>query len=134
MIDRAAATFERVAAEYHYGRPSWPAAAVESVGLRRDAVVVDFGVSHSPGERRYQAFAWRDAFAGQPFEPLRNAVFVNEHDVTAEEMLARIGSWSQFTTMPPAERERHLAEIRCQLTEETYHVRLETQVWTTRRS
>ena len=28
MIGPAAATFERVAAEYEYGRPSWPAEAV----------------------------------------------------------------------------------------------------------
>jgi len=237
VIDPNAATFERIAGEYDFGRPSWPAAAVESVGLPRDAVVLDLGagtgkltrvllehfdhviaveplpamralippeaemldgtaesipladasldgvfcgesfhwfdwsralpeiarvlrpggalsmlwnrgrhgfvpeieaildrISHSPGEKRYRAFAWRAAFAGQPFEPLRHSTFVNEHDASRDELLARIGSWSQLTTMEPGEREQVLDEIRPHLADQTYHVRLETQVWTTRRS
>ena len=43
MIEPAAASFERVAAEYDFGRPSWPSAAVESLGLPRSAVVLDLG-------------------------------------------------------------------------------------------
>jgi SAM-dependent methyltransferase len=236
VIDPAAASFEGIAAEYEYGRPSWPDAAVESVGLLRHAVVVDLGagtgkltrvllehfdrvvavepldgmralipeaaevldgtaeeiplpdgsadavfcgesfhwfdwpralpetarvlrrggvlamlwnrgrhgfapeieaildcISHSPGERRYRASAWRDAFQGAPFEPLEHAAFTNEHDVTADGLVARIGSWSQFTTRAPAEREQLLAQIRSHLTEPIYHVRLETEAWMTRR-
>ena len=178
MIDPAAATFERFAAEYDFGRPSWPAEAVASVGLPRDADVADLGagtgkltrallgqfdhvvaiepldgmralipseatvlagtaeaiplpdgsidgvfcgesfhwfdwphalpeigrvlrpgghlamlwnrgeaswpaaveeilerVSDSPGEKRYHAYAWRDAFEASVFEPLRHEVF-----------------------------------------------------------
>ena len=43
MIDKAAATFERVAAEYDFGRPSWPPEAVAAAGLPRDADVADLG-------------------------------------------------------------------------------------------
>jgi SAM-dependent methyltransferase len=235
VIDPAAATFERVAAEYDYGRPSWPPEVVASVGLPRDADVADLGagtgkltrvlleqfdrviaiepldgmraliaaeaqalpgtaeaiplpdgsldgvfcgesfhwfdwplalpeiarvlrpggrlamfwnrgetpwppaveaildqVSHSPGEKRYQAFAWRDAFAGSAFEPLRHEVFPHEQEVPRDVLLARIGSWSNFTIRPPEEREALLDEIRGHLTEPTYRVRLETHAWTTR--
>jgi SAM-dependent methyltransferase len=238
VIDPVAATFERVAAEYDFGRPSWPDAAVESVRLPRDADVVDLGagtgkltrvllrhfdrvvavepldgmralippeatalagtaeaiplpdasadgvfcgeafhwfdwpralpeiarvlrpggrlamlwnrgleapwpdevaalldrVSHSPGERRYSAFAWRDAFEGRPFEPLRHETFTNPEEISADALVARIGSWSNFTTLPAAERESLLAELRSHMTEPTYRTTLETQVWTTRRS
>jgi SAM-dependent methyltransferase len=236
-IDPAAASFERVAADYELGRPSWPAAAVESVGLPRQAVVLDLGagtgkltrvllerfarviavepltgmrelIPHeaevldgtaesiplpdasvdgtfcgesfhwfdwaravpeiarvlrtgapicllfnrgrhgfvpeieaileragdSPGERRVRDPAWREAFVGRPFTELRKSVFVNEHDLTSDELFARIGSWSQFTTMAPAEREQVLAEIRSHLVDQAYHVRLETEAWTARRS
>jgi SAM-dependent methyltransferase len=43
VIDPAAATFERVAAECDYGRPSWPPEAIASVGLPREAAVTDLG-------------------------------------------------------------------------------------------
>jgi SAM-dependent methyltransferase len=240
-VHPGAASFERVAAEYDLGRPSWPAAAVETAGLPRSATVLDLGagtgkltrvlldhfdrviaveplagmralvppaadvregaaeaiplpdesvdavfcgesfhwfdwpraipeiarvlrprgllvlmwnrgpedgsrpwpqgvtdvldrVSHSPGEKRYRAFAWRDAFRGAPFEPLRHEVFPHEEDLPRDALLARIGSWSQFTTMEPEERAGHLREIGLHLTEPSYGVRLETQVWTTRLS
>jgi SAM-dependent methyltransferase len=241
VIDPAAATFEEVAVEYDFGRPSWPPEAVAAAGLPRDADVLDLGagtgkltrvllgqfdrviaiepldgmralipaeasvlagtaeaipladasldgifcgesfhwfdwsralpeiarvlrlggaltmlwnrgredgkrpwpkevddlltrVSHSPGEKRYQAFAWRDAFAGHPFEPLRHEVIPNKEEITTEALVARIGSWSNFTTLPPTEREALLAELRGYLTKPTYRTALETQVWTTRRS
>ena len=57
-------------------------------------------VSHSPGEKRYQAFAWRDALAGQPFDPPRRQIVPNEEEVTFDALVARIGSWSNFTTLP----------------------------------
>jgi ubiquinone/menaquinone biosynthesis C-methylase UbiE len=236
LIDPAAATFERVAAEYDYGRPSWPPEAVASVGLPRDADVADLGagtgkltwvlldqfdrviaiepldgmralipaeaqviagtaeaipladgsmdavfcgesfhwfdwpralpeiarvlrpggalamfwnrgetswspavqaildrVSHSPGEKRYQAYAWRDAFEGSSFEPLRHEVFPHEADVATDVLIARIGSWSNFTIRSPDERQALLAEIRSHLTEPSYRDRLETHAWTTRR-
>ena len=236
MIDPAAATFERVAADYDYGRPSWPPDAVAWVGLPRDAEVADLGagtgkltrvlleqfdrvigieplggmralipaeaqvipgtaeaiplpdesldgvfcgesfhwfdwqralpeiarvlrpdgslamlwnrgetpwppeveaildrVHHSPGERRYHAFAWRDAFEGSAFEPLRHEVFPHEENVSVDVLVARIGSWSNFTIRPPDERVALLDEIRAHLTEPTYRVRLETHAWTTRR-
>jgi SAM-dependent methyltransferase len=236
MIDPAAATFEQVAAEYDFGRPSWPPEAVASVGLPRDAAVADLGagtgkltrvllqqfdhvtaiepldgmralipdeatvlagtaeaiplpdgslgcvfcgesfhwfdwpralpeiarvlgpggrlamlwnrgphgfakeieeildsIPDSPGEKRYHAFAWRDAFEGSAFGPLRHEVFPNEEEVSADALVARIGSWSNFTTRPPEERLRLLAEIRGHLTEPSYRIRLETQLWTTER-
>ena len=236
MIDPAAATFEQFAAEYDFGRPSWPAEAVASVGLPRDADVADLGagtgkltrallgqfdhvvaiepldgmralipseatvlagtaeaiplpdgsidgvfcgesfhwfdwphalpeigrvlrpgghlamlwnrgeaswpaavekilerVSDSPGEKRYHAYAWRDAFEGSVFEPLRHEVFPHEQDVTRDVLVARIGSWSNFTTRPAEEREALLAEIRDGLTEPSYRVRLETHAWATSR-
>ncbi len=239
MIDPAARTFERVAAEYDFGRPSWPAAAVESVGLPRSATVLDLGagtgkltrvllehfdrviaveplegmralipagaevlsgtaesiplpdesvdgvfcgesfhwfdwpralpeiarvlrpggsvamfwnrgtgrrpwpekvddlldrIADSPGEKRYEAFAWREAFAGHPFEPLRHEVFPNEEEISAGALVARIGSWSNFTTLPAGKREHLLEELRGYLTEPTYRTSIETQAWTTRRS
>jgi SAM-dependent methyltransferase len=91
-------------------------------------------VRQSPGEKRYQAFAWKDAFEGQPFEPLGHVVVPNEEEISAEALAARIGSWSNFTVLPADERERLLAELRGYLTEPTYRTSLETQVWTTRRS
>src|SRR5581483_3260776 len=69
----------------------------------------------SPGEQRVRSPAWREAFAGQPFEPLRQSTFANAHDVTCEELVARIGSWSQLTTLPADERDQVLAEIRSHL-------------------
>jgi SAM-dependent methyltransferase len=90
-------------------------------------------VSHSPGEKRYQAFAWRDAFEGSSFEPLRHEVFPHEADVPTDVLIARIGSWSNFTIRTPDEREALLAEIRSHLTEPSYRDRLETHPWTTRR-
>ncbi len=234
-VHPAAATFEPIAAEYDYGRPSWPPEAVAAVGLPRDADVADLGagtgkltrvllqqfdrvvaieplegmralvpaearalsgtaesipladesldgvfcgesfhwfdwplalpeiarvlrpagrlamfwnrgetpwppaveaildrVSHSPGEKRYQAFAWRAAFAGSAFEPLRHAVFPHEQEVPRDVLVARIGSWSNFTTRLAEDREALLAEIRAHLTEPSYRVRLETHAWTTR--
>ncbi len=240
MIDPAAASFERVAAEYDFGRPSWPTEAVASLALPRSAHVVDLGagtgkltrvllgqfvrvvavepldgmralipheahatagtaeaiplpnesadaifcgesfhwfdwahaleeiarvlrprgllamlwnrgpenavrpwprgvdavlarISHSPGEKRYQAFAWRDAFRGAPFEPLRHEVFPHQEDVVRDALLARIGSWSQLTTRSHDERERLLVEIGSHLTRPSYRVRLEIHLWTTRR-
>jgi SAM-dependent methyltransferase len=91
-------------------------------------------VSHSPGETRYHDSSWRDAFAGQQFEPLRDRALPNPETVSADVLLARIGSWSNFTTLPPDERERLLAEIRGHLTEPSYDTTIETRVWTTRRS
>jgi SAM-dependent methyltransferase len=239
MIDSAAASFEHYAAEYDFGRPSWPSAAIGSLGLPRSAAVLDLGagtgkltrvllghfdrvtavepldgmralipaaaevlagmaeaiplpdesfdavfcgesfhwfdwpralpeiarvlrpggalallwnrgpedgsrpwphgvsdvlarIKDSPGEKRYRAFAWRDAFRGAPFEELRHEPFPHEEDVARDALLARIGSWSQFTSRPPAERERLLAEIGSFLTEPSYRIRLETQAWTTR--
>ena len=214
MIDPAAATFERVAAECDYGRPSWPPEAIASVGLPRDAAVADLGagtgkltrvllgrfdhviaieplagmralipgeaetlpgtaeeiplpgesldgvfcgesfhwfdwsralpeiarvlrpggrlamlwnrgkttwppevaaildrVDHSPGEKRYQAYAWRDSFAGSAFEPLVHEVFPHESDVPRDVLIARIGSWSNFTIRSPDERRALLVEI-----------------------
>jgi SAM-dependent methyltransferase len=235
VIDPAAATFERVAAEYDYGRPSWPPEAIASIGLPPDADVADLGagtgkltrvllgrfdrviaiepldgmralipteaeilvgtaeliplaeesldgvfcgesfhwfdwphalpeiarvlrpggtlamfwnrgktawspevaaildrVRHSPGEKRYRAFAWRDAFDGSPFEPLRHEVFPHKADVPRDVLIARIGSWSNFTIKAPEEREALLAEIGSLLTEPSYRDRLETHAWTTR--
>jgi ubiquinone/menaquinone biosynthesis C-methylase UbiE len=239
VIDPAAASFERVALEYDFGRPSWPAEAVASLGLPRTTIVLDLGagtgkltrvllgqfdrviavepldgmralipreaevlagtaeaiplpgesvgavfcgesfhwfdwpralpeiarvlqpsgtlamlwnrgpeddhrawpagvddlldrVKQSPGERRYASFAWRDAFAGGPFEELHHEVFPHEQVLSPEELVARIGSWSQFTTKAPEEREELLRELRSHLTEPSYRVRLETQAWTTR--
>jgi len=214
VIDPAAATFERVAAEYDYGRPSWPPEAIASVGLPREAAVADLGagtgkltrvllgrfehviaieplagmralipgeaealpgtaeeiplpgesldgvfcgesfhwfdwsralpeiarvlrpggrlamfwnrgettwppevaaildrVDHSPGEKRYQAFAWRDSFAGSAFEPLAHEVFPHESEVPRDVLIARIGSWSNFTIRSPDERRALLVEI-----------------------
>jgi SAM-dependent methyltransferase len=241
VIDPVAASFERVAAEYDFGRPSWPAAAIASLGLPRSAVVLDVGagtgkltrvllehfdrviaveplggmralippgaevivgtaeavpladedvdavfcgesfhwfdwpraipeiarvlrphgllvmmwnrppagkvsshdwpegvgeildrISHSPGEKRYQAFAWRDAFRGTPFEELRHEVFPHEEELSRDALLARIGSWSQFTSRPAEERKQLLAEIGGFLDKPSYRARLETQLWTTR--
>jgi SAM-dependent methyltransferase len=235
VIDPAAATFEQVAGEYEFGRPSWPPEAIRSVGLSRDADVADLGagtgkltrvllaqfdrvlaiepldgmralipaeatalagtaeaipvpddsldgvfcgesfhwfdwpralpeiarvlrpggrlamfwnrgrmpwpaaveeiferVPESKGEKHYQAFAWRDAFEGSAFEPLRHDVFPHEDDIPPDVLVARVGSWSNFTTMPAAERLELLAEIRSRLTEPSYRVRLKTQAWTTR--
>jgi SAM-dependent methyltransferase len=91
-------------------------------------------MSSSPGETRYRDSSWRDAFAGQPFEPLHHRVVPNPETVSAEVLVARIGSWSTFTTLPPDEREALLAEIRGHLTEPSYDTTIETRVWTTRRS
>jgi len=235
VIDPAAATFERVAAEYDYGRPSWPPEAIASVGLPREAAVADLGagtgkltrvllgrfdhviaieplagmralipgeaetlpgtaeeiplpgesldgvfcgesfhwfdwsralpeiarvlrpggrlamfwnrgettwppevaaildrVDHSPGEKRYQAFAWRDSFAGSAFEPLAHEVFPHESEVPRDVLIARIGSWSNFTIRSPDERRALLVEIGRHLTEPSYRDRLETHAWTTR--
>ena len=66
-------------------------------------------ISHSPGE--------------QP----------DEHDVTADALVGRIGSWSQFTTRRAAECEQVLDEIRSHLTEPMYHVPLEAEPCITRR-
>ena len=240
MIDPAAASFERVAAEYDFGRPSWPAAAVERLGLPRSAVALDLGagtgkltrvllgrfdrviavepldgmralipaeaealvgtaesipladesvdavfcgesfhwfdwpralaeiarvlrplgtlalfwnrapedgsrpwpqevddlldrVKGSAWEKRYQSFAWRDAFQGSPFEELRHEVYPHEEELSAGALLARIGSWSQSTSRPPEEREELLRELGGYLTEPSYRVRLETQAYSTRR-
>jgi SAM-dependent methyltransferase len=239
LIDPAAASFERVAAEYDFGRPGWPPAAVDSLGLPPSASVLDLGagtgkltrillerfrrviaveplagmralippgtealdgtaeaiplpeesvdavlcgesfhwfdwpralpeiarvlgprgvlailwnrgpedgyrpwppavdailgrISQSPGEKRYRTFAWRKAFEGSPFGPLSHGVFPHEQELSPDQLIARIGSWSQFTTMDPAERLAYLEEIRACLTEPSYHVRLETQLWTAR--
>lgn len=90
-------------------------------------------VHHSPGEKRYRAFAWRDAFEGSEFEPLSHEVFPHEADVPRGVLVARIGSWSNFTIRAPEEREALLTEIRKHLTEPSYRNRLETHAWTTRR-
>jgi SAM-dependent methyltransferase len=237
VIDPAAATFERVADEYDFGRPSWPPEAIAAAGLPRDADVLDLGagtgkltrvllgafdrviaiepldgmralippeasvlagtaeaipladasldgifcgesfhwfdwpralpeiarvlrpggaltmlwnrgphgfqpeieailerVSHSPGEKRYHAFAWRDAFAGMPFDPLRQELYPNTAEISADALVARIGSWSNFTTLPPDKRKALLAEIRDHLTEPTYRFTLDTHAWYTRRA
>jgi len=235
LIDAAAATFESVAAEYEFGRPSWPPAAVTAAGLPRDADVLDLGagtgkltrvllehfervtavepldgmraliprearvlagtaeaipledssldgvfcgesfhwfdwpralseiarvlrpggaltmlwnrgkhdfdpgveavldqIPHSPGEKRYRAFAWREAFDGAPFEPLRQELFPNREEITAEQLVARIGSWSNLTTLAPGVRAARLAQLRGVLTEPTYRFELETHAWYTR--
>ena len=44
------------------------------------------------GEKRYQAFAWRDAFAGSAFDPLEHEVFPHESEVPRDVLIARIGS------------------------------------------
>ena len=234
MIDPAAATFDRVADEYDFGRPSWPPEAVAAAGLPRDADILDLGagtgkltrvllgqfdrviaiepldgmralippearvltgtaeaipladesidgifcgesfhwfdwpravpeigrvlrpggaltmlwnrgphqfppeveemleeISHSPGEKRYHASAWRDAFDGAPFEPLRQELFPNREEITAEQVVARIGSWSNLTTLAPDVRASWLVRIRDALTEPTYRFELNTHAWYT---
>ena len=241
MIDPAAASFELVAAEYDFGRPSWPRAAIESLDLPRSAVVLDLGagtgkltrvllghfdrviavepldgmralisadaellagtaeaipladesvdavvcgesfhwfdwpralreiarvlrpggplamfwnrgpaddhrpwpeevddllarVERSPGQKRFESPAWRDAFRDAPFDELRHEVYPHEEEISAAELVARIGSWSQFTIKPPQVRARLLRELGGYLNEPSYRVRLETQAWTTRRA
>jgi SAM-dependent methyltransferase len=90
--------------------------------------------SSSPGERRYTAFAWRRAFKGAPFEPLRQETFANVDEVSREALLARIGSWSNFTTLPPEERAALLEQIGALLTRPSYRINLETHAWYTRRA
>jgi SAM-dependent methyltransferase len=88
----------------------------------------------SAGERRYRAFAWRRAFKGAEFEPLRRRTFPNVEEVTREALIARIGSWSNFTTLPPEERAERLEQIGRLLTAASYRIRLETHAWYTRRA
>ena len=91
-------------------------------------------IPHSPGDKRYQAFAWRDAFAGAPFEPLRQELYPNREEITADQLVARIGSWSNLTTLAPDVRAAWLARIRDALTEPTYRFELDTHAWYTRRA
>jgi hypothetical protein len=90
--------------------------------------------SSSAGERRYGAFAWRRAFKGAPFEPLRRETFANVEEVSREALLARIGSWSNFTTLRPKQRTALLEEIGALLDKRSYRIRLETHAWYTRRA
>ena len=232
MIDPAAATFELVAAEYDFGRPSWPPEAVAAAGLPRDADVLDLGagtgkltrvllcqfdrvtavepldgmralipqeaqrarrhgrgdpargceprrrllrrvvplvrlaaraagdrarppagrradVAVEPGSRERRVAAGRSTICSSASRTRRarsvtrrsrggthspgnhssrfgTRCIPNKEEITAEALVARIGSWSNFTTLPPAEREALLAEIRGYLTEPTYRTALET--------
>jgi SAM-dependent methyltransferase len=86
---------------------------------------------HTHGSR-YESFAWRDALESSPFEVLRLGVFLHEEEITADALLARISSWSQFASLPVDEREALLAEIAPHLTERSYPTRLETHLYWTR--
>ena len=55
-------------------------------------------------------------------------------EVPREALLARIGSWSNFTTLPPEERATVLDEIGALLARPSYRIRLETHAWYTRRA
>jgi hypothetical protein len=122
-IARVLRSAAQLAMLWHRGETTWPP-AVQAILDR---------VSHSPGEKRYHAFAWREAVDGSPFEPLRHEVFPHEADVPRDVLIARIGSWSSFTIKPPAERDALLDESRGHLTEPSYRIRRETHAWTTRR-
>ena len=92
-------------------------------------------IDHSPGEKRYQSFAWRDAFAGGPFEELRFQTFPHDEEISAAALVARIGSWSHFASMPDGGASRRRSRrSEGMLTEPTYRVSLETHVYTTRRA
>ncbi|HEX5469259.1 MAG TPA: class I SAM-dependent methyltransferase [Gaiellaceae bacterium] len=103
----------------------WPPAVGEALDRLVDPV---------PPEHRYLAFAWRDAFAGSPFEELRFAIVPNGGVVDRERLLARIASWSHVAALPEDERRGLLEEIAAHLTEPSYSATLETHLYWTRRS
>ena len=83
----------------------------------------------APAERRYRSFAWRRALAGTAFGELHSEVVPNGGEIGREELIARIGSWSQVAVLPAPERDAFLAEVAGHLTESTYSVTLETHVY-----
>ena len=84
-------------------------------------------MGESRGEKRFDAFAWRDALEADPsFRELRLELFRNDEEISSDALVARIGSWSNFTFLPPDERARVLGELRALLPAPSYRTRLET--------
>jgi SAM-dependent methyltransferase len=107
--------------------PPWPESARAVVAHHRPAGEVG-------GRHLVEAGAWRDAFAGGPFEPLRFETAPHEHVQTTEETIAQLLSISGFALLPQAEREAMRAELRDVLPDGTWRTPLLAEIWSTRRT
>ena len=110
------------------------AGTTESVAWPPGVLDVLERVGESRGTKRFDAFAWRDALEASPvFAELRLELFRNDGQISRDALVARIGSWSNFTFLPPDERARLLDELRALLPEPSYRTRLETHRYVARR-
>jgi SAM-dependent methyltransferase len=76
----------------------------------------------------YESGAWRAAFAGSPFEPLREARLPNPQTVDRDELVAFFASMGWLADLPDAERLTVLGELRSRLADAEYLRLWETHI------
>ncbi len=80
---------------------------------------------------RYASDAWRSAFAGAPFEELRDERLANEQLTDADGLVALLASMGWVSELLDADRDALLGDVRALLTAPAYRRSWETRVtWT----
>ena len=107
--------------------PPWPEEAREVVRRRRRPG------RPIGGRHLVEAGAWREPFAGAPFEPLHFETAEHEHVQETEGEIAHLLSISGFALLPAEERELLRDELRAVLPDRTWRTPLRAEIWWTRR-
>lgn len=103
-----------------WNRPAGPAVPALSERLR-DEINRRYRAVEHPSQG-YEAGEWRRAFAGSPFEELRDAQFDNPQRLDREGMVAFLSSLSWIVTLPDEERE-HVVDLARELVSEDDYVK-----------
>jgi SAM-dependent methyltransferase len=83
------------------------------------------------GSARYASGDWRAAFAGQPFEPLQDALIPNLQTLDREGLVAFYASMGWFADLPDADRLPLLDRVRSLLEHDEYRRLWQTHLhWT----
>jgi SAM-dependent methyltransferase len=79
----------------------------------------------------YQSGAWREPFAGSPFEPLRDEAFDHEVVQDRDAVVAETLSVSIYASLPDEERAEMARELRAALPDVVYRTQFRSEVtWT----
>ncbi len=91
-----------------------------------------FGGDPRTDRQRAASGAWKEAFSGSSFEPLRKAHFEHVRRVDREGVLAYFASISPIASLPDAERHERLEQVAAQLDGDTYERHWRIDVYWTR--
>lgn len=91
-----------------------------------------FGGDPRTDRQRAASGAWKEAFSGSSFEPLRHAHFEQVQRVSREGVLAYFTSISPIASLPDEEQRERLGQVSAQLDRDTYERHWRIDVYWTR--